>query len=100
MRIVALKALRDFWRLYPDAEQPLKAWADEVRKAAWRRPADIKTTFRHASILQNSRAVFNIKGNQYRLIVSVAYGFEAVYVKFLGTHAQYDAVNALTVEWE
>ena len=100
MRIVALKALRDFWRLYPDAEQPLKSWADEVRKAAWRQPADIKITFRNVSILQNSRAVFNIRGNHYRLIVSVAYGFEAVYVKFLGAHAQYDAVDALTVEWE
>ena len=71
-----------------------------MRKAAWRQPADIKITFRNVSILQNSRAVFNIRGNHYRLIVSVAYGFEAVYVKFLGTHAQYDAVDALTVEWE
>ena len=100
MRIVALKALRDFWAAFPDAEQPLKAWADEVRKARWLRPADIKTTFRSASILRNSRVVFNIKGNHYRLIVAVAYNPGIVHIKFVGTHVQYDAVNAETIDVE
>lgn len=100
MKIVAIKFLRDFWELYPDAEQPLKAWVDEVRKALWTQPADIKEHYRSASILKNRRVVFNIKGNDYRLIVAVAYRFQAVYIKFIGTHAAYDAIEAETVEMD
>lgn len=86
--------------MHPDAEQPLKSWADEVRHAAWQQPADIKAQFGSASILKNRRVVFNIKGNDYRLIVAVAYRFGAVYIKFIGTHKAYDAVDAETVELE
>ena len=92
--------MREFWARYPDAEQPLKAWADEVKHATWMQPADIKAQFRSASILKNRRVVFNIKGIDYRLIASIAYRFGAVYIKFVGTHAQYDAVDAETVELE
>ena len=100
MKIVAIKILREFWTLYPDAEQPLKAWVDEVKQAGWTQPAEIKLKYRNASILKNKRVVFNIKGNDYRLVVSVAYRFSAVYIKFIGTHGQYDAIDAETIELE
>lgn len=100
MKLIASKNLREFWVRYPDAEQPLKSWADEVKHATWMQPADIKAQFRSASILKNRRVVFNIKGNDYRLVVSVAYKFSAIYIKFIGTHAQYDAVDAETIELE
>lgn len=92
--------LRDFWEKYPDAEQPLKAWFDEARKAIWTSPADIKAQYRNASILKNRRVVFNIKGNDYRLVVAVAYRFGAMYIKFIGTHKEYDAIDAETIEME
>lgn len=100
MQIVAVKFLRTFWEMHPDAEQPLKAWVDEVKKAQWSQPSDVKAQYRNASILKNRRVVFNIKGNDYRLIVAVAYRFQAVYVKFIGTHRQYDGIDAETVEME
>ena len=83
-----------------EAEQPLRAWHDEAARGAWKQPADIKARYRSASILKNHRVVFNIKGNDYRLIVAVAYRVGVVYVKFVGTHAQYDAIDAETVEIE
>lgn len=98
MRVIAVKTLRNFWALYPDAEQPLLAWFDEVSKANWTQPADIKAHYATASILKNRRVVFNIKGNNYRLIVAVAYKLGIVYVKFVGTHKQYDAVDSETVD--
>ena len=100
MKLIASKNLREFWARYPDAEQPLKSWADEFKHAAWTRPADIKGQFRSASILKNRRVVFNIKGNDYRPVVSVAYKFGAIYIKFGGTHSQYGAVDAETIELE
>jgi mRNA interferase HigB len=100
MHIVAVKFLRGFWEKHPDAEQPLKSWVDEAKKAKWVRPAQIKEQYRNASILKNKRVVFNIKGNDYRLVVSVAYRFQAVYVKFIGTQKEYDAIDAENVEME
>jgi mRNA interferase HigB len=100
MRIIAVSFLRTFWQKHPDAEQPMLAWVDEVRKAAWSRPDQIKKQYRNASILKDRRVVFNIKGNDYRLVVSVAYHYQAVYVKFIGTHREYDAIDADTVEME
>ncbi|MCY1304000.1 RelE-like toxic component of a toxin-antitoxin system [compost metagenome] len=100
MRIVAISQLKAFWEQHPDAEQPLLAWIDEARKAQWSSPADIKDQYRSASILKSRRVVFNIKGNDYRLVVAVAYRFGALYIKFVGTHKQYDAVDADTVEME
>ena len=100
MKIVAVKILREFWMIFPDTEQHLKAWVDEVKQSAWAQPADIKAKYRSASILKNRWVVFNIKGNDYRLVVSVAYRFGAVYIKFIGTHEHYDAINAETIELE
>jgi mRNA interferase HigB len=97
VRVIAIKTLRDFWSAYPDSEQPLLAWFDEASMASWAQPADIKAQYASASILKNRRVVFNIKGNDCRLIVAVAYKLGVVYVKLIGTHKQYDAVNAEAV---
>lgn len=98
MRIIAISHLKAFWEQYTDAEQPLLAWIDETKKAVWQSPSDIKEKYRNASILKNRRVVFNIKGNDYRLVVAVAYRYGAIYVKFIGTYRQYDAIDAETVE--
>lgn len=98
MRIVVLKTLREFWTRHPDAEQPLRAWHDEVSRAQWRSPADVKAQFGSASILKGRRVIFNIKGNDYRLVAALAYHTGLVFVKFVGTHAEYDRIDAETVE--
>lgn len=98
MRVIAIRSLRDFWEIHPEAEVPLKAWLGEARAAHWQTPADIKARYANASILKSRRVVFNIRGNDYRLIAAVAYQFGAIYIKFVGTHKQYDAINADTVE--
>jgi len=98
MRVIAIPVLRQFWEKHPDAEEPLKAWYEEASKAVWMQPADIKAHYRSASILKNRRVVFNIKGNDYRLIVSLSYKLQIAYVKFIGTHKEYDAVDAQTIE--
>ncbi|WP_397473742.1 type II toxin-antitoxin system HigB family toxin [Pusillimonas sp.] len=100
MRVIAISTLRQFWEEHPAAEQPIKAWVDEANQANWAQPSDIKKHYRSASILKNRRVVFNIKGNDYRLIVAIAYRLGIVYVKFIGTHAEYDKINAETVEME
>ena len=100
MRIIAISHLRTFWMQYPDAEQPLLSWIDEARHAHWTSPTDIKAQYRSASVLKSRRIVFNIKGNDYRLVVAIAYRFGAIYIKFIGTHKQYDAIDADTVEME
>lgn len=100
MRIVAISYLRTFWEKNPDAGQHLRSWVDEVKNATWSQPSDINAQYGNASILKNRRVVFNIKGNDYRLIVAVAYQYQAVYVKFIGTHVEYDAIDADTVEME
>lgn len=100
MRVIAVPSLKSFWEnpLYSDAEQPLKAWDEEACKADWQQPADIKAQFRSASILKDRRVVFNIKGNDYRLVVAVSYNMQLVFIKFVGTHKQYDPIDAQTVE--
>jgi mRNA interferase HigB len=97
MRVIALKALRDFWLNHADAETALRAWCADAYKAYWSRPEDIKRTYRNASILPNNRVVFNIRGNTYRLVVSVSYATGIVYIRFIGTHAEYDRVDATAI---
>ncbi len=100
MRVIAVPPLRNFWTRHADAEGPLRAWLAEAQKAEWETPHDVKTNYGNASILGNNRIVFNIKGNDYRLIVAVSYRARIVLVKFIGTHAEYDGVDAETVELE
>ncbi|MDR0458132.1 MAG: type II toxin-antitoxin system HigB family toxin [Burkholderiaceae bacterium] len=97
MRIIAVTTLRAYWLRRPGTEWALRAWIGEVQAARWTSPADIKAQFRNSSILPGRRVVFNIKGNEHRLVVAVAYAFGAVYIKFVGTHAEYDAIRAQTV---
>ena len=94
MRVITLRTLKQFWLAKPDTEKALKAWHAEAKAANWQSPADIKEQYRSASILQNSRVVFNICGNKYRLIVKINYHFSTVYIRFIGTHKEYDAINA------
>jgi len=98
MKVIAVGALRNFWDRHPESEQALKAWYDEARHAVWRTPQDIRNRYASASFVGHNRVVFNIKGNDYRLIVAVAYRFQAIYIKFIGTHTEYDRVDAATVE--
>lgn len=99
MRIVAVGTLRDFWSQpgRGDAEEPLKAWVQVVRAAEWSKPTDVKLMFRSADILQGGRAIFDIGGNKYRLVVAIHYRGQRVYIRFIGTHAEYDKINAETI---
>ena len=93
MRIIAKKALREFWLRHPDAIEPLLAWYREVKQADWQTPAQLKERYRSASIVGDNRVIFNIKGNHYRLVVKVNYPYRVVYIRFVGTHAEYDGVD-------
>ena len=97
MRVVAKKRLRDFWEKHEDCEQQLKAWFRETQKAEWKNPNQIKIEYPSASILNENRVVFNIKGNNYRLIVKISYGYQMVWIRFIGTHSEYDKINANTI---
>ena len=99
MRIIAKRTLREFWERpgHQEAEQPLKAWYAEVRRAAWRTPADVKAKYGSASLLPSGRVVFNIGGNKYRLIVLIRYDKQTVFVRFIGTHEAYDQIAAETI---
>jgi len=97
MRIIARRTLRDFWERHPDAEQALRAWYADARRAQWNNPQDIRNTYVSASIIANNRVVFNIRGNTYRLIVAINYPLHIVYIRFIGTHADYDQIDATTV---
>lgn len=97
MRILTKKRLRDYWTRHPQAEQPLKRWHDYVRKAEWSAPDDVKRDFRSADILPDNRVVFNIAGNNFRLVVKIEYRFQDVYVRFIGTHKEYGRIDATTI---
>ncbi len=97
MRIIAKKTLREFWIKHPGAEEPLLAWYREVKRADWDTPAKLKEMYRNASIVGDRRVIFNIKGNDYRLVVKINYPYRVVYIRFVGTHAEYDAVNVQEV---
>lgn len=94
MRVIAKKILRQFWLRHPDCEQQLTAWYLEASKAKWKSPNFIKNEYPSASILEDNRVVFNIKGNHYRLIVKINYDYQMVWIRFIGTHAEYDKIDA------
>lgn len=99
MQLVALRNLETYWKQpgRSDAEGALKAWFSEAKLAKWTTPQDVKNQYANASIIANNRVVFNIKGNDYRLIVAIAYKMQYVYVKFIGTHTEYDKIDAAKV---
>ena len=97
MGAVALSTLRDFWRKHPSAQSPLQNWYAEASRATWKNPGDVKQAHRGASFVAGDRVVFNIRGNDYRLIVAMRYRSQIMYVRFIGTHREYDKVDAATV---
>ncbi len=97
MRVIAKRTLRDFWEKHADSEQQLKAWYNEAEQADWKSPNEIKKDYPSASILEDNRMAFNIKGNKYRLIVRINYKYGIVWIRFIGTHAQYDKVDATKI---
>ncbi len=97
MRIIAFKTLREFWDKHPDAEQWLRSWYHDAKHANWKTPNDIKQVYATASIIAENRVAFNVKGNQYRLVVAIHYASGIVFVRFVGTHQEYDKVDARTI---
>lgn len=97
MRIISRKKLREFWEKHPAAQRPLKVWFADAKAANWKNSMDIKRNYKSASFLENNRVVFNIKGNHFRLIVAVNYDFGIVYIRFIGTHKEYDKIDGNTV---
>lgn len=97
MRVIALSTLRDFWVKHPDALEPLSAWYAIGSRVHWASPSEVKAAYRNASFLAENRVVFNIKGNDYRLVVAMHYNRQIAYIRFVGTHRQYDQINAVTV---
>jgi mRNA interferase HigB len=100
MRIIALSTLKAFWEEHPEyigAKEPTLAWYRHALVADWSAPADVKQYFRNASILKDGRAVFNIAGNKYRLVVWINYAYSVVYIRFIGTHKQYDKIDVQTI---
>ena len=93
MRVIAVSTLREFWAKHPQAETPLRAWFADASRADWKNQADIKAAHRNASFVSGNRVVFNIKGNDFRLVAAVHYNRGLVYIRFIGTHAEYDAIN-------
>ena len=97
MRIIARRTLRSFWEKHADAEQPLRAWFKFASSADWISPASIKRDYASASILEDNRMCFNIGGNKYRLVVKTNYAYRIVYIRFVGTHAEYDKVDVTRI---
>ena len=94
MRVFAKRSLREFWIKHNDCEEQLKAWYHEAEKAEWKKPSDIVSEYPNVSIIHSNRVCFNIKGNTYRLIVKINYDYGLVWIRFIGTHAEYDKIDA------
>ncbi len=98
VRIFSRSTLVSFWRPHPDAEEPLRLWFTIVERASWKGPADTRAVFGSADFITGNRVIFNIKGNSYRLVAQVRYGpLFLVFIRFIGTHAEYDRIDAETV---
>lgn len=97
MRVISRKTLREFWIKHNDCEEQLKSWFRETEKSNWNNPNELKREYPSASILENNRVVFNIKGNNYRLIVKINYDYKIIWIRFLGTHSEYDKIDATNI---
>jgi len=96
-RIFAKSTLKKYWEKHPDSEQYLKTWYDTAMNSDWKTPNNIKQTYSNASILKEARVVFNIKGNDYRLVAKFNFEKQWIFIKFIGTHKEYDKINAETI---
>lgn len=97
MRIIAVKTLKDFATTHPDINQPLKIWIDLVKAADWNTPAKVRSFFNTADFLPDDRVVFNIGGNNFRVVCKMKYSFRIMYIRFIGTHQEYDRIDAVTI---
>lgn len=97
MQVIALKTLREFWAKWPAAERPMRAWHSLVSRAEWSGPADIRKMFNSADFVGDSRVIFDIGGNKFRIVAHIAYPYKRVLIKFVGTHKEYDAIDPETV---
>jgi mRNA interferase HigB len=97
MRIISRRKLVEFWEQHKDAEGPLKAWYDHARRAYWTTPSDVHIDYGDDTILPDNRAVFNIKGNRYRLVVRFNYPAQEIYIRFIGTHAEYNRIDVTRI---
>ncbi len=96
-RIFAKRTLREFWNKYPESEQYLKTWYDTAMSCDWRTPSDVKRSYANASILKSGRIVFNIKGNSFRLVTKFNFEKQWIFIRFIGTHSEYDKIDANTI---
>ncbi len=99
MRVIAVKTLKEYFKTFPQAEQALLSWYEEVDAAEWDNPNEMKIQYRNALVLTNKRVVFNIHGNTYRLIVDIEYRLKIVFIVWFGTHKEYDKINAKKVNY-
>jgi mRNA interferase HigB len=97
VRIISRKLLREFWEIHPDSMMPLQTWFHDVEHSNWNSPSDIQTIYHNASFLADNRVVFNIKENHYRLVVVVICQHGLVFIRFVGTHAEYDRIDATKI---
>jgi len=97
MRIITKAPLRDFWERHPTAALPLQVWYKDTARATWQNPNDVKAYYGNASIVGNNRIVFNIKGNDFRLVVAINYAAGIVFIRFIGTHTEYDKIDVTTI---
>lgn len=100
MRIIAKGTLRDFWLLNLPSEFPLLDWYNTVKQCEWNTPNDVKQTYGNASIVANDRVVFNIKGNDFRLVTEIDYDFQLVFIIWVGTHKAYDKIDVTKIEYD
>jgi mRNA interferase HigB len=97
MRIISRKKLKEFWARHPVSEKMLRAWYADAKQSIWKSPQHIKNNYKNASIISNNRVVFNIKGNNYRLVAAINYDFGIVYIRFVGTHSEYDKIDCASI---
>ena len=100
MRVVAKSTLKKFWLKNPDAEKPLLSWYKLISESIWRNPGELKQDISNASVVGDNRIVFNIKGNDYRLITYIDFKFCIVFILWIGTHKQYDKIDAKTIGYD
>ena len=93
MRVISKRALREFWERRPDTERALSNWHDTVAQADWTTPSELRASFPDASFVGGDRVVFNIRGNRLRLVAGISYRWRSVYIKWIGTHAEYDRID-------
>jgi len=99
MRIIAFRTLREFWEQseYADSETSLRSWYHDAKSSSWKNSNELKQQYKNASIVGDGRVVFNIKGNTYRLVVLIDYEFQVLFIRFIGTHKEYDKIDAKTI---